>query len=146
MLRGNALARIDDKGRIKLPALFRSIIEAQYRADFFVTSILGDSVRLYPLQVYNELEQRLAASSSVEPRVLRLRTFINYHGQPAAMDSQGRVLIHPLLRDKAGLDGEVAVLGQQNYLEVWNHATLEERMKQQPLTDEDLRQLAALGF
>lgn len=146
MLRGNALAKVDEKGRLKLPSLFRSIIETQYGSEFFVTSIRGDSVRIYPLPVYADLEQRLARSSSLEPVVSRLRNNINYYGQPASMDSQGRILIHPLLREQAAINGEVAVLGQQNYLEVWDHATFEDQLKNQPLTDEHLKELAALGF
>ena len=62
------------------------------------------------------------------------------------MDPQGRILLHPLLRDKAELSGEVAVLGQQNYLEVWNRASFEEALKRDPLTDDDLRELAEFGF
>ena len=45
------------------------------------------------------------------------------------MDQQGRILIHPFLRDKAEIDGEVAVLGQQNYLEVWNRARFDEQLE-----------------
>lgn len=146
MLRGNALAKVDDKGRLKVPSLFRSALETQFGHDFFVTSVRGDSVRVYPVQIYAELEQRLAAASSVEPVVSRLRNIINYYGQPATMDSQGRLLIHPLLRERAAIAGEVAVLGQQNYLEVWNHAVLDDQLRQQPLTDSDLKELATLGF
>ena len=146
MLRGNALAKVDDKGRLKLPSSFRSVIEPQYGSEFFVTSLRGESVRIYPMRVYAELEERLIRSSAVEPLVSKLRNSLNYFGQGAAMDQQGRVLIHPLLREKAEINGEVAVLGQQNYLEVWNRAAFEERLLSHPLTDEDLRELATLGF
>ena len=71
---------------------------------------------------------------------------INYFGQTAVMDGQGRVLIHPLLREKAEIDGEVAVLGQQQFLEVWSRARFEEQLEQNPLTDDHLRELATLGF
>ena len=144
MLRGNALAKVDEKGRLKL-LHFSGPLET-HTARFFVTSIRGDSVRIYPLPVYADLEQRLARASSVEPVVSRLRNNINYYGQPASMDGQGRILIHPLLRHQAAIDGEVAVLGQQNYLEVWNHATFEDQLKKQPLTDEHLKELAILVF
>ena len=71
---------------------------------------------------------------------------MNYYGQTATMDSQGRVLIHPLMRDCANIDGEVAVIGQLDYLEVWNRATFEEQLHNDPLTDADLKELASLGF
>lgn len=146
MLRGNALAKVDEKGRIKLPAMFRSIIEPRFGRRFFVTSFLGDSARLYPMEIYVAFEERLSQSSQVEPLVNRLRDAVNYYGQSTEMDAQGRILIHPLLREKAGLVGEVAVLGQQNFLTVWNRETFEKRLEAKPLTDSDLQELAALGF
>ena len=62
------------------------------------------------------------------------------------MDGQGRILIHPLLREKAGTHGEVAVLGQQDFLEVWNRESFEQRLESDPLTDADLVILADLGI
>lgn len=146
MLRGNALAKVDNKGRLKLPAVFRSVIEPKYGKDVFVTSLRGESTRIYPMEVYAELEERLVRASSMEPRVSKLRNALNYYGQAATMDPQGRVLIHPLLRERSGIDGEVAVLGHQNYLEVWNRSAFEEKLRHDPLTEDDLRELAALGF
>lgn len=146
MLRGNALAKVDSKGRLKLPAAFRSFIEPKYGKEFFVTSLRGECTRIYPLEVYAEFEERLVRASSMEPRVAKLRNALNYYGQSATMDPQGRVLIHPLLRERTGIDGEVAVLGHQNYLEVWNRSTFEEKLRHDPLTEDDLRELATLGF
>ena len=146
MLRGNALAKVDEKGRLKIPASFRAVLEPTYGKECFVTSIDGHSVRLYPMETYAQLEERLIQASSVQPLVTRLRNALNYYGQRATTDGQGRVLIHPMLRDSAGIVGEVAVLGQQNYLELWNRATIEARLRNNPLTDDDLRELAALGF
>ncbi len=146
MLRGNALAKIDGKGRLKLPAAFRSAIEPQYGNQFFVTSLLGDSARIYPLEVYAKLESLLSQNSKFGSRVHKLSTALNYYGQNQGMDAQGRILIHPLLRRKAGLRGEVTCLGQQNFLEVWDLKRFEERMEANPLTDDDLNALAELGF
>ena len=146
MLRGNSLAKVDEKGRLKLPAAFRSVIEPTYGNEFFVTSLRGDSARIYPMQVYAKLEDKMLSASSVQPLVSKLRTSLNFFGQRAVMDPNGRILLHPLLRDKAELGGEVAVLGQQNFLEVWNRGSFEDSLKRDPLTDDDLRELAAFGF
>lgn len=146
MLRGNSLAKVDDKGRLKLPSIFRAVIEPRYGNEFFVSSLRGESARIYPLPVYAELEERLMKASSVQPVVSKLRNALNYFGQQAAMDSQGRILIHPLLRNKADLGGEVAVLGHQNYLEVWNRAAFESVLETDPLSDKDLQELSLLGF
>jgi MraZ protein len=146
MLRGNALAKVDEKGRLKLPSVFRSIIEPRFGREFFVTSFRGDCVRIFPLEVYTAFEERMAAASQVGPLVNRLRDAVNYFGQTAVMDAQGRILVHPLLREKAAINGEVAVLGQQNILVVWNRHTFEQRLEKEPLSDDELRELEALGF
>ncbi len=146
MLRGNALAKLDGKGRVKLPSAFRAIIEPRYGSDFFVTSLRGESVLLYPMEVWQRVEDRMTAASRFKPAVMRFRKRANYYGQTATMDSQGRILIHPLLRERAGIDGEVAVLGQQDHLELWNRGVFEERLEAEPLTDEDLESLAELGI
>jgi MraZ protein len=146
MLRGHAPATIDEKGRLKLPSVFRSILEPKYGRDYYVTSIRGDAVHIYPLEVYAAFEERLIRSSTVAPLVNRLRDALNYYGQTATMDAQGRLLIHPLLRDKVGIQGEVAVLGQQDHLDVWSRAAVEARVLADPLSDEDLQSLAGLGF
>jgi len=146
MLRGNSIAKIDVKGRLKLPSAFRQVIEPKYGNELFVTSIRGESTRIYPMTVYADLEERLLRSSTVEPLVGKLRSALNYFGQRTVMDAQGRVLIHPLLREKTGVEGEVAVLGQQNYLEVWNREAFEQRLFENPLNEDELRQLAQLGF
>jgi MraZ protein len=146
MLRGNALAKVDEKGRLKLPSAFRSVIEPKYGNEFFVTSLRGESARIYPMEVYADLESRLLDASTVQPLVTKLRNSLNYFGQRAVMDPQSRILIHPLLREATRIDGEVAVLGQQNYLEVWNRAAFEEMLRNDPLSGDDLTELAALGF
>jgi MraZ protein len=146
MLRGNALAKIDDKGRLKLPAGYRAAIEPKYGSEFFVTSLRGDSVRIYPMEVWARIEEKLSRSSSLNPSVMRFKKAVNYYGQCASMDPQGRILIHPLLREKAGVRGDVAVLGQHDYLEVWERSAFEERLGADPLTDADLENLSELGI
>ncbi len=146
MLRGNSIAKVDEKGRLKLPAQFRSAIEPEYGTEFFVTSLRGESVRIYPMRVWMRIEEKLARASTVDPPVMRFKNSVSFYGQCAVMDNQGRVLIHPLLREKAGIRGEVAVLGQQEFLEVWNRSAFEERLTGDPLTDADLAALASLGI
>ena len=146
MLRGSSLAKLDEKGRLKLPASFRAVLEPKFGSDFFVTSLRGDSVRIYPMDVWLRVEERLARASSLNPSVMRFKNAVNYFGQSSPMDAQGRILIHPLLRDRADVRGEVVVLGQQEFLEVWNRNVFEERLQSDPLTDADLGTLSELGI
>ena len=146
MLRGSALAKVDDKGRLKVPASFRAAIESKFGPEFFVTSLRGDSVRIYPMESWVRIEERMARVSSMNPAVMRFKNAVNYYGQTSTIDGQGRLLIHPLLRDRAGVRGEVVVLGQQDVLEVWNRSAFEERLTAEPLTDADLGALSDLGI
>ena len=147
MLRGNHPARIDDKGRLKVPNGFRSTIESQWGLELFVTSVTGEHVRVYPMAVWLEIERRLAAMPSTHPSKTRFVDRVNFFGQVAALDSQGRIVIPQLLRETAAMAGEVSVLGQQNHLAVWNRKRLEERLfKKEPFTEEDGRLLAEHGI
>lgn len=146
MLRGNFTATIDDKGRLKIPAAFRSVIEKEHGSRLFVTSVTGDSVRIYPMPVWESLEARLARMPSTHPVRKRFFDRVNYFGQPAEFDAQGRVLIHARLREAAGMNGAVDVLGQYDFLEVWNHDRLLAKLQREPFTDEDARALAEYGI
>lgn len=146
MLRGNALAKIDEKGRLKLPSSFRAVLEPSFGGTYFVTSLRGECVRIYPMEVWMRFEDNLAKTPSLHPSVTRFKNAVNYFGQTAVMDPQGRLLIHPLLRERAEIRGEVVVLGQQDYLEIWNRGSFESRLASDPLTDGDLEFVGALGI
>ncbi len=147
MLRGNHPARIDEKGRLKVPNGFRALIESQWGQELFVTSVTGEFVRLYPMAVWLEIERRLAAMPSTHPSKLRFLDRVNFFGQVTTMDRQGRIVIPPLLRESAAMAGEVSILGLQNHLAVWNLKRLQERLfKKEPFTDEDGRLLAEHGI
>ena len=145
MFRGNAPARIDDKGRLKVPNAFRSLLESKYGRELFLTSLSGEYVRIYPMPVWLELEQKLADMPSTHPAKLRFLDRVNYFGQIAELDVQGRVLIPLRLRDAATMAGDVDVLGQYNYLDVWNHDRFLAKLQREPYTDEDARALSEFG-
>ena len=146
MLRGNHPARIDDKGRLKMPNGFRAFVEQQWGAELFVTSLSGDHVWIYPMAVWLEIERKLAGVPSTSPAKLRFLNRVNFYGQAVTMDRQGRVLLPQLLRASAAMAGEVSVLGLQNHLAVWNQKRLDERFKKEPFTDEDGRVLSEFGI
>jgi MraZ protein len=145
-LRGNAPAKIDDKGRLKVPNAFRAVIQKNHGAELFVTSLSGQSVRIYPMPVWLEIENRLDKVPSTHPARQRFLDRVNFYGQVAELDPQGRVLIQPRLRDAAQMTGEVDVLGQQSFLEVWNHERLVSRLSAEPFTDEDAKALSDFGI
>jgi MraZ protein len=146
MLRGNYLATVDSKGRLKIPTAFKADLDENYGQDFFVTSLDGQSARLYPFPVWREIEDKLAALPSMTKAKKRFLDRTNYWGQTARADAQGRVLIPAQLRESAAMHGEVAVLGYLNYLEVWNRERYREHLEREPFSDEDLQTLSNLGI
>ena len=146
MLRGSTSARIDDKGRLKVPNAFRRLVEQTHGRDLFLTSLTGEYVRIYPMPVWLEIEQKLAAMPSTHPSRQRFLDRINYFGSDGELDVQGRVIIPARLRDAATMNGDVDVLGQVNYLEVWNHDRLQTRLLRDPYTDDDAKALSEFGI
>jgi MraZ protein len=146
VLRGNYAAKIDDKARLKIPNAFRSLIEKAHGGEVFVTSLTGESVRIYPMPIWLALEDRLARAPSTLPARNRFLDRVNYFGQSAEIDTQGRVLIHQRLRESAGMSGEVDVLGAVDRLDVWNHDRLVAKMLSDPYTDDDATALSEFGI
>lgn len=146
MFRGNHTAKIDDKGRLKIPNAFRSLIESEHGSALFVTSLMGDEVRIYPMPIWLALEERLAQMPSTHPARLRFLDRVNYFGQTADIDAQGRVVIPARLRESAGMAGDVDVLGHYDRLDVWNHERFLARLHRDPYTDDDARALSQFGI
>jgi MraZ protein len=146
VLRGNYSARIDDKGRLKVPNAFRALIEKEHGSDVFITSLSGEHVRIYPLPVWTAIEEKLAGVPSTHPARVKYFDRVNYYGQTTEIDAQGRVLIPARLRESAGMAGEVDVLGQVSWLDIWNHDRFLARLHREPFTDDDARALAEFGI
>lgn len=143
MFRGSAPAKIDDKGRLKIPTEFRRVLEERWGTDLFLTSVQGDSSLIYPLPVWEEIEEKLARLPSTNATKRKYLERVSYYGQQSRMDAQGRVLIPPILRESAEMAGEVVVSARLDHLEVWNHQRLQERFAERPFTDEDFERLTA---
>lgn len=146
MLRGNHPARVDEKGRLKVPNGFRAFIESNHGPELFVTSVTGEHALIYPMAVWLEIERKLAAVPSTNPSKLRFLDRVNFFGQAVTMDKQGRVVLPQMLRETAAMAGEVSVLGRQNHLAVWNLRRLQERFKKEPFSEEDGRALSEFGI
>ena len=146
MLRGSIAAKIDDKGRLKVPNAFRSAITEKYGDVVYVTSVTGQSVLVYPMSVWVDIEEKLKGVPSALPARRRYFDRVNYYGQQTEFDRQGRVSIHARLRESAEMVGDVDVFGNLSHLEVWNHERFAKKLAQEPLTDEDFSALADYGI
>jgi MraZ protein len=142
---GHAPARIDEKGRIKIPTGFRRILEEGYGLECFITSMDGEKAVIYPYPVWQELQARLARVPSSSRAKMKLLERVNYYGQMGALDAQGRLLVPAVLRSEAGIADDVVVLGNQDHLVVWNEERIQKRLKESPLSDEDWKELELHG-
>jgi MraZ protein len=144
-LRGNCPAKIDEKSRLKIPAVFLDALK-EYGNQFYITSITGESARIYPMKVWSEIEDKLAKVSSLNQAKSKFLMRSSYFGQAVELDGQGRVLVPQVLRESAQMKGEVDVFGKLDYLEVMNHARVMDEMKNAPFTAEDYKALEDLGI
>lgn len=145
MLRGSAVATIDDKGRLKVPTDLRRPLEERWGGDLFVTSVLGDSALIYPLPVWEEIESRLLAMPATDRVRQRFLERVGYFGQQLRLDGQGRLVMPPILRESAGITGEVVVSGSLDHLVVWNRDRFVKKLAEEPFTEGDFRALAERG-
>jgi len=145
MFRGNHPTRVDEKGRLKVPAEFKRVIDEKYALKFYITSVDGVVAQVYPFEEWERIEQKLAALSTYNPTKKKFLTRTNYYGQVVEMDGQGRLLVPQILREAAQIRGEVAVLGNLTYLEVRNLEALDKEVKE-PFTDDDTKTLDELGI
>ena len=142
---GHSPAKIDEKGRLKVPAGFRKIIEDRHGPDCFITSFDGESARVYPLPVWFDFQSRLAKVPSTSQAKAKLLERVNYFGQVSTLDAQGRLLVPAVLRDVAGISDDVVVLGSQDHLIVWNEERMKKRLTSAPLSEDDFKELELHG-
>jgi MraZ protein len=146
MFRGNHPTRVDEKGRLKVPAEFKRVIEEKYGAQFYITSLDGKSAQIYPFEEWERIDQKLAGLSTFNPTKKKFLNRVNYWGQMVEMDSQGRLLMPQLLRDSAQIKGEVAVVGNLTFLEVRNLEGYKREIEEEKFTAEDEQTLDGLGI
>jgi len=141
--RGGYPATIDGKGRFKLPAKLREQLEAGFGREVYVCSFFPHELRIYPLAVWQGVEERLLNKPAMKPAVLKLVERVNY-GQLLEVDDQGRILVPALLREMVEVEGEVVVSGRINHLAVTNRSRAATFLKEASLSDEELEELAQL--
>jgi MraZ protein len=144
MFRGNHPAKVDEKGRLKMPSAFKQLVDATSVTQFYVTSTDGKSAEIWPLPEWEKREQQLADSSTMDDAVRKYLNVTSYYGQQVEMDNQARLLLPQILRNAARLDGEVTVFGMRTYIEVHNREAFEQNLPANMLSPEDRKDLAEI--
>ena len=144
MFRGNHPTRVDEKGRLKIPADYKREVDERYGSQFFITSLDGERAQVWPMPEWQKVEEKIAAMTTVSKKKILDR--LNYYGQEAEMDAQGRVLIPQVLRESAKTVGDVVVLGHDKHLEVVNHDLFCAKLDTEQMTATDEAEAAAVGL
>ncbi len=145
--RGNHPAKVDEKGRLKLPAAFKQLMDAEHVSQFYITSPDGKSAQIWPLPEWEKQEQKFAdESSGMNDAVQKYLTWTSYYGQQVEMDNQARLLLPQILRGAAKLDADIpaVVFGKMQYLEVCNREMFEASLPANTITAEDRKEIAAI--
>jgi MraZ protein len=138
------LAKVDQKGRLKIPVNLLPMLKRS-GTELYVTSEDGYSVRIYPMEVWNRVEERLERMCLHNGNNQKLLVRAKYFGRAVTMDKQDRVLIPIILRRSAHMKGGVDIFDYPNYLEVWNHAQFLKNLKSSPITAQDEKTLNQLS-
>lgn len=137
VFRGVTHLALDAKGRLAVPARYRDALaghgdtatEGGGRA-LVLTVDHGRCLLLYPRLVWEPIQARLMALSSFNEQIRRLQRLLVGHADDVDMDNAGRVLVSPALRQYAGLDHRVVLVGQGNKFELWDEARWHEQTAQ----------------
>ncbi len=146
MFRGMQPTRVDEKGRLKVPAEHKRVIDERYGQVFYITSRDGKTAEVYPMEEWEKIEQAALKNPTSNPVIKKFLEVTNYYGQVVEMDAQGRLLLPALLREKANLKSDVAVVGMLRWLVVREMEPYKQKVEENPLTDEDLSALSSLGI
>jgi MraZ protein len=126
--RGQSLHRLDAKGRLRVPAKFREVLDSHEINSMVVTSTPKYLVAYAP-DAWEEVEAKATNTSQVQPYH---RAFMRYYissAEECELDKQGRILIPNILRQRVGIEQEVMLAGMLGNFEIWDKAAWEREMK-----------------
>ena len=144
--RGSYVLKVDDRGRIKVPSQYLSILTEQYGQELYVTSVNGDRVYLYPLKIWEGIEQSIEKMKVRSPEVQEYISRTSFWGNESEVDGRGRILIPPELRKKSQLNGNtnLRIFGEINYMVVWNEELFKEKSLSGEFSDEKMQIVSRL--
>ena len=142
--RGSYIATIDDRGRVKIPAKYLSVLEQGMGREVYLTSINGDHILFYPMKVWQEIERKIAAIPMRDPEMEEFVSRSSYWGTETEIDPKGRVLIPADLRAASKLESGLLILGKIDYMVIWNKEVFEARYMNGQFSDEKLNRVSRL--
>ncbi len=148
MFRGSSFHTIDPKGRIIIPSRFRDVIKAEGGQTVMITRMDG-GLFAYTLNEWGKVESRILEMAEKNVYMRRFRRVFIGGAFDCDLDKQSRVLIPPALRQYAGVEKDIVMVGVLDHFEIWSrenweleNLNLEEDMKKEEVRNE----IAKLGL
>lgn len=127
MFRGLSLGQMDSKGRITVPANYRTLIVEEAGGALVATIDPIDAcLLLYPFPQWQVIEEKLESLPTFQPASRRLQRLLIGHATELELDRQGRILLPNLLREYAEIDRSVMLVGQGKRIEIWSESLWED--------------------
>jgi len=138
MFRGASSLSMDDKGRFAVPTKYRNELLSEDMGTVICTIALNEPcLWLYPLAQWQDIEERLAKISNMNPRARRMQRMLLGNATEYQLDKNGRILLAPSLRAHADLGKKIMLVGLMNKFEIWD----EERWNKQMRQDTEIERL-----
>lgn len=148
MFRGSSFHTIDPKGRIIIPSRFRDLIRAN-GGDGAMVSRMDNCLVAYPFDEWRKIEARILAQVEKSESMRRFRRVFIGGAFDCPCDSQNRILVPPSLRQYAGLEKDIVLVGVLDHFEIWSKENWDkenEQMEKDLLNEEVRGEIARLGL
>lgn len=125
--RGQSIHRLDEKGRLRIPTKFREVLQEHY-SDALIVTMMEECLVAYPPEIWERIEAKAQELSQVHPEQRAFMRYFISSAEECEFDKQGRILIPPLLRERACLGQEVLLAGVLTSFEIWDKAAWDKHM------------------
>jgi MraZ protein len=129
MFRGRYETIVDSKGRTSLPARFRDVLTASDDKRMVLTTALEPCLVAYPYSGWSEFEKKLGSRPTFDPAIVQIKRLYVASAVECPVDSHGRILIPPVLREYAGISREVVWSGMVDFVEIWDQGRWKEAFR-----------------
>ncbi len=131
MFKGVTILNIDAKGRMAVPTKYRDRLQSTVEGQLVITlGMSNPCLWIYPQTEWEDIERKLVRLPSLNKQATRLQHLLLGHASEVELDSHGRILLPPALRELVHLEKRIILLGQGNKFEVWNEQTWNDRRDQ----------------